>query len=159
MQSITSVKRFLSGAGRSRLPASVAGFMAARRRKLGWRGTPTRSPLSAMVTLPVLPSSRPATRSNAYSPHNTARSAPCLLTQDSRVHLLSLVQQCVMSLGGAGLCRRSTTTARQTAYSMRSHVVQRFPPWGGQVSQHGCSSSEMVIYASCLILSSACLSQ
>ena len=62
---LTSVKRFLRGAGRSRLPASVAGFMAASRRKLGWRGTPTMSPLSAMVTLPLLPSSKPAILSKA----------------------------------------------------------------------------------------------
>ena len=59
------MKRFLRGAGRSRLPASVAGFMAASIRKLGWRLIPTMSPLSAMVTLPLLLSSRPATLSNA----------------------------------------------------------------------------------------------
>lgn len=64
---LTSVNRFLRGAGRSLLPASVAGFMAAKRRKLGWRGMALMSPLSAMVTLPPLLSSSPATRSRAYT--------------------------------------------------------------------------------------------
>ncbi len=85
----TSVNRFLRGAGRSRLPASVAGFMAASRRKLGWRGTAIMSPLSAMVTLPLLPSSRPAIRSSACTgPHVV------YISSDAKIASMEVLRTC-----------------------------------------------------------------
>mmetsp|Transcript_36373 Transcript_36373/g.91865 ORF Transcript_36373/g.91865 Transcript_36373/m.91865 type:complete len:328 (-) Transcript_36373:1496-2479(-) len=60
-----SVNRLRTAAGRSRFPASVAGFIAASRRKLGCRPRTLTSPRSASVMLPFSASSSPAMRSRA----------------------------------------------------------------------------------------------
>ena len=63
--------------GRSFFPTSVAGFIQAKRRNSGWRGTGSREPCSVRVIEVVGPCNKPATHSNV--------SALARLTSSSKI--------------------------------------------------------------------------